>query len=127
MSLLLAHTYGAISQSSMSEMAESTSEAIWYFAYGSNLCSAVLTGKRGITPLRSEVVFLPDYSLCFNVLFLPYSDPAMAGLKRKGQDGQAVYGVAYLLDPDDFLKIIVTEGAGVAYRVLEAEGKMLDG
>lgn len=109
-------------------MTESTPEdTCWYFAYGSNLCSSILINKRGVTPRLSKAVFLPHYSLCFNVLFLPYSEPAMAGLKDRDEGDQPVFGVAYLLTASDLLKIVVTEGAGVAYSIFEAEAKTLNG
>ncbi|KAF2877968.1 hypothetical protein BDV95DRAFT_480528 [Massariosphaeria phaeospora] len=101
----------------------------WYFAYGSNLSLSVLTGKRGVAPQQSRVVRLPGYSLCFNVLFLPYSEPAMAGLQARVQHDrcQPVFGVAYLLSEADFLKVLVTEGAGVAYRMVETAAEDVAG
>jgi hypothetical protein len=111
----------------------------WYFAYGSNLCASVFLQRRGINPLDSKVVRIDNHSLCFNVLFLPYSDPAMAGLRVRKWDeprlDMPVHGVAYLLKKHDFVKMIVSEGyvlkpnerytisnaddsAGVAYKIL---------
>ncbi|TVY85173.1 Gamma-glutamyl cyclotransferase, partial [Lachnellula suecica] len=105
---------------------EDNSETCWYFAYGSNLSPPVFTGKRGIKPLDFKVSFLPGYALCFNILFMPYSEPAMAGLKICGKDDEPVYGVQYLLSRADFLKLVASEGAGVAYRVVSAEANCLD-
>ncbi|KAF1979064.1 hypothetical protein BU23DRAFT_647863 [Bimuria novae-zelandiae CBS 107.79] len=52
---------------------------------------------------------------------MPYPEPAMAGLKTRSQteDSQPVCGVAYLLSHADFVKIVVTEGAGLAYVVIQ--------
>jgi hypothetical protein len=101
----------------------------WYFAYGSNLLSSVLNGKRGVAPRQSRVVRLPGYALCFNVLFMPYSEPAMAGLRKRGPNDTClpVFGVAYLLSHADFVRVVLTEGAGVAYSVLETAAEDLDG
>ena len=83
---------------------------LWYFAYGSNLNAAVFTEKRGINPKSSKVAFLPDYELCFNVLFMPYTEPAMAGVRKRTNNNLPVYGVQYLLSRNDFRKMVVSEG-----------------
>lgn len=46
----------------------------------------------------------------------------MAGLRRRSENEQPVYGVAHLLSHSDFMRVLVTEGGGVAYSVLEADG-----
>jgi hypothetical protein len=94
---------------------------VWYFAYGSNLRSSTFLGKRGINPLRYEIVSLPHFELSFNILNLPYSEPAMAGIVERKEKHPAVLGIAYLLSPGDFAKVIRTEGAGVAYIILKVE------
>ncbi|ORY13902.1 hypothetical protein BCR34DRAFT_480235 [Clohesyomyces aquaticus] len=99
----------------------------WYFAYGSNMSSSVITGTRAVIPRKSTIVSLPGYALCFNILFLPYSEPAMAGIRKRKDDEHPVFGVAYLLSASDLIKIVVTEGAGVAYSVIEVEGRTING
>lgn len=86
------------------------SSAQWYFAFGSNLCESVFLRRRGIHPLESRVVKIDTHCLCFNVLFVPYLDPAMAGLAKRREGEVAVHGVAYLLSDDDFVRMIVSEG-----------------
>jgi hypothetical protein len=85
----------------------------WYFAYGSNILSDVFVNRRKIQPLRCEVATIQTHTLCFNVMGVPYTDPAMGGLRLiEGQDLQdlPVYGIAYLLTPKDMRRVIITEG-----------------
>ncbi|EPE30770.1 hypothetical protein GLAREA_03737 [Glarea lozoyensis ATCC 20868] len=100
---------------------------LWYFAYGSNLNKAVFAGRRGIKPKDSETAILPDYELCFNVLFMPYTEPAMAGLRKRVGSILPVHGVNYLLSREDFRKIVLSEGSGVAYKVIEVVAVNLSG
>lgn len=97
---------------------------VWYFAYGSNLRSSVMA-QRGITPLNARCVRVTSHVLVFDVFGVPYSEPAMAGIRLKpaGCDTPAVHGVAYLLSASDYERLRVSEGAGTGYRdiVLEAD------
>ncbi|KAF2711264.1 hypothetical protein K504DRAFT_465034 [Pleomassaria siparia CBS 279.74] len=101
----------------------------WYFAYGSNLCSSVFLQSRGIRSLDSKIVRIDKLRLCFNVLFLPYSEPAMAGLQSRTEEDcmlyMPVHGVAYLLRDQDFVKLVISEGAGVAYKVIQVNAVVL--
>jgi gliotoxin/aspirochlorine biosynthesis gamma-glutamylcyclotransferase len=102
---------------------------IWYFAYGANMSASVLTGQRKIQPRLHVSALLPRYELSFDVLGLPYSEPALAGLRLRdssssregdsdGEETLPVHGVAYLISAADFHRIVATEGAGVAYKTL---------
>jgi len=111
-------------------------QSIWYFAYGANMSPDVLVKQRKVNPQKQVIVGLPDYALEFNVPGVPYSEPAMAGLIRlihmdkKSTDNVdivPVYGVAYFISREDFTKIIATEGAGVAYTILQATAKVVAG
>lgn len=115
---------------------------IWYFAYGSNLRSSVMAG-RGITPFAVEKVVVPSHILTFDVFGLPYSEPAMASVARHpatSHDNRAVkcnavpeteplpvHGVVYLLSHQDYLRLIVSEGAGIAYRETEVDAYQICG
>jgi hypothetical protein len=44
-----------------------SSGEVYYFAYGSNLNSTVLTGRRGVRPARVKPCVLKDYELSFTV------------------------------------------------------------
>ena len=98
----------------------------WYFAYGSNMLSDVFITRRKIQPLRSEVAVVKTHTLCFNIMGVPYTDPAMGGLRPAEQQDLPVYGVAYLLSSNDMKQMIVSEGCAnfeifvsqVAWRIL---------
>ncbi|KAL3432236.1 hypothetical protein BDV09DRAFT_197936 [Aspergillus tetrazonus] len=106
-------------------------EKVWYFGFGSNLKTSVMR-SRGIEPLAAKPVRVPGYVLTFDVFGLPYSEPAMASISRYvvnaskdsgvDTDPPMVHGVAYLLSRADLVRLIGTEGGGVAYREAIVEG-----
>lgn len=88
---------------------------------------------RGITPLKVQAVIVPDYMLCFDIFGIPYAEPAFASitpLLEKGVSGEQqippVHGVAYLLTPDDYRRLVLTEGAGVGYDEITVSARALD-
>lgn len=106
---------------------------IWYFAYGSNMRSAVMK-NRGVPVLAAKRAVIPAYGLTFDVFGVPYSEPAMASIAPRDGLGSpaektslAVHGVAYLLGLADYRKLIVSEGAGVAYTEAVVEAEALEG
>lgn len=68
--------------------------------------------KRGdLNPRRVEVAYSENYSLCFNVSGIPYTEPAMGGIcERVDVDQEPVYGVSYLLTQKEFSRLIASEG-----------------
>lgn len=82
----------------------------WYFAYGSNMLSDVFITRRKIKPLRSEVAVIKTHTLCYNIMGVPYTDPAMGGLRPAEEQDLPVYGVAYLLSSEDMKQMVVSEG-----------------
>jgi hypothetical protein len=113
------------------QAAAAVPEKVWYFGFGSNLKITVMR-SRGIEPLDVKPVRVPEYILTFDVFGLPYSEPAMASITRYEVDADKnsiavsnppiVHGVAYLLSRADLLRLIGTEGGGVAYREIIVEG-----
>ncbi|UKZ55825.1 hypothetical protein TrVGV298_009649 [Trichoderma virens] len=73
----------------------------WYFAYGSNMLEDVFVKRRKIQPQKYEVAAINTHTLCFNVMGVPYTDPAMGGIRLKGEQETPVYGVAYQLTSED--------------------------
>ncbi|KAF4636601.1 hypothetical protein G7Y89_g1495 [Cudoniella acicularis] len=119
-----------------SELTSQSGPNIWYFAYGANMSTAILTGKREVKPLAHKRATLPDFSLVFDVRGVPYAEPALASLRRRSAHPGQIYGsgaemaacgVAYLVTTADFCKIIATEGAGVAYKVQEVRAVVIGG
>jgi hypothetical protein len=75
-------------------------DEVWYFAFGSNMSSATLTGRRRVVPRRSVPAMLPQYGLSFGMLGAPYSEPGFAVLQpllgpeqRQRQKSQAWWPV----------------------------------
>jgi hypothetical protein len=113
---------------------------LWYFAYGANMSTAVMK-RRKIDPLESRRVRCDEYSLSFNVMGVPYSDPAMGGLRKREEsrtDGKdkaedislastPVHGVAYLLNEEDLWRIVAIEGCVSLFVCFstEADGTLL--
>ncbi|KAF5562385.1 microsomal dipeptidase precursor [Fusarium napiforme] len=99
------------------------SDMVWYFAFGSNMASTTLK-RRQLSPRDSRPVFVPSHVLCFDVFGVPYMEPAMAGIRERtpADDAEAtpsVHGMAYLLSREEYHRLIVSEGAGVAYVEME--------
>lgn len=109
-----------------------TGPGIWYFAYGSNMMQPVMD-SRGLTPCAVEKVVVPSYILTFDVFGVPYSEPAMASIAKRSVMRQevnqpeppTVHGVAYLLSQAQYAKLVVSEGAGIAYVEIEVDAMVL--
>ncbi|KAM3453123.1 hypothetical protein MY3296_004050 [Beauveria thailandica] len=100
----------------------------WYFGYGANMATSVFIERRKISPLRAEVAWIPTHALCFNVQGIPYADPGNGGL-RPLEAGcrntrKAVHGVAYLLTKQDLKKVVLCEGGGIAYNVIQLDATL---
>ncbi|EWG55293.1 hypothetical protein FVEG_17492 [Fusarium verticillioides 7600] len=99
------------------------SDMVWYFAFGSNMASTTME-RRQLSPRDSRPVLVPSHVLCFDVFGVPYMEPAMAGIRERtpADDAEAtpsVHGMAYLLSREEYHRLIVSEGAGVAYVEME--------
>lgn len=108
-------------------------ESVWYFGYGSNMKSSVMTSRK-IEPLETCSVKVPDYILTFDVFGLAYSEPAMASISRYTMDDSdskesvpCAHGIAYRLSAADMRRLIATEGGGVAYSLVEVDSLPLNG
>jgi gliotoxin/aspirochlorine biosynthesis gamma-glutamylcyclotransferase len=100
--------------------------AVWYFAYGANMSSASFSGIRKVRPIDVVPAVIDDYALSFDLLGVPYSEPAVANLIPNDSPRMSpVHGVAYLVSQQDLERIIATEGGGVAYRSMHARAKTI--
>ena len=91
--------------------------SIWYFAYGSNMSPATLTGRRGLTPLASRPAWVDGYRLCFDIPVGP-GERGVANLAV--EPGARTHGVAHLLTPDEAARLDRTEGVHVGLYFREA-------
>jgi cation transport regulator ChaC len=89
--------------------------AIWYFAYGSNLCRATFLGRRRMRPLETRVGRLDGYRLCFD---LAVGDGERAVANLAADMDAHVWGALYLLTAQYCEILDRTEGvpAGVYRR-----------
>src|SRR6185295_13280424 len=91
----------------------------WYFAYGSNMQSATITGRRRIEPLDRRAGRLAGYSLRFDI---PIGDGQRGVANLLAEDGTEVWGVLFLLEPDQHEDLDRTEGVGMGlYRRVEVQ------
>jgi hypothetical protein len=110
---------------------------VFYLAYGSNLCAATFLGRRQIRPISAINVVVPSLALTFDLPGIAYLEPRMANVRyttetpeaesedapllpgKRAEDGGwtgGLIGVVYEVTPDDYAKILATEGGGSAYQ-----------
>lgn len=110
-------------------------EALWYLAYGSNMKSSSMA-SRDVVPIAAKVVHVPTHYFTFDIFGIPYSEPCYASIEQFPNQGQgqlqlihnkecfnvpSLYGVAYLLSPSDFHRLLITEGSGVVYDLVKVD------
>lgn len=110
-------------------------EPVWYFGYGSNMKASSMADRK-ITTLNTKVVTVPTHYVTFDIFGIPYSEPSYASLEQFPDGGNGklelvhrgnrtqvlpACGVAHLLSPDDFHRLLVTEGSGVVYTMVEVQ------
>lgn len=81
---------------------------IWYLAYGSNLQSATLRGRRGVDYRRAVPVRAPGWRLVFDKPPLIPAGNAVANIVP--EPGAEVLGVAFAISEDELAHIERTEG-----------------
>jgi hypothetical protein len=110
-------------------------DKICYLAYGPNMKSPVMEGRR-IRSFAIRRLILPSHVLTFDGFDVPYSDSVTASIAERRvvteyeqvlEPRPAVHGVGYVLSASDFEKLLVSEGTGMAYKVVELEAYMLIG
>jgi cation transport regulator ChaC len=99
------------------EIDEPPSDAVWYFAYGSNLCRAIFIERRGMRPLAARCARLDGHRLCFDLPVGP-GERGVANVELDAADH--VWGVAYLLRAEDFERLDRTEGVHRGFYTREA-------
>jgi len=126
-------TPAAPSPSSSTPEKTFSQENIFYLAYGSNLNRSTFIGRRQIRPLSATNVVVPELALTFDLPGIAYTEPRFANVQRRHPDEGAadtapllgyhdkgkwkggLIGVVYEVTPEDYAKIISTEGGGASY------------
>ncbi|RYP29372.1 hypothetical protein DL767_006758 [Monosporascus sp. MG133] len=115
-------------------------EPLWYLGYGSNMKASSMTDRK-IAPLVTKIVRVPTHYVTFDVFGIPYSEPCYASIEEFPDGGSgnldlihgsdcmrvpSICGIAHLLNPADFHRLLVTEGSGVVYDIVEVQAYELD-
>jgi cation transport regulator ChaC len=101
---------------SVTKIESPTPAPLWYFAYGSNMQASTFYDRRQMRPLATRCARLDGYRLRFNLAVGP-GERGVANLELAV--GARVYGVLYLLLPEECDRLDFTEGValGVYHRV----------
>jgi cation transport regulator ChaC len=89
------------------EPKDAKGNAIWYFAYGSNMSPAIFVERRGMRPLATRRARLDGYRLCFS---LPVGPGERGVANVEPVAGAQIWGVAYLLSASECHRLDRTEG-----------------
>ena len=115
-------------------------EPMWYLGYGSNMKASSMN-DRNITPVATKVVNVPTHYVTFDIFGIPYSEPCYASIEEFPDGGNgglqvihgktcfqvpSICGIAHLLTPSDFHRLLITEGSGVVYDIVQVEAFVLD-
>jgi hypothetical protein len=93
-------------------------DLVWYFAYGSNLQSATLRGRRGIDYQRAVPVRVRGWRLVFDKPPLLRAGSSMANIVA--DEAAEVIGVAFAMTAADLSHVEHTEGVAFGnYRRVE--------
>lgn len=101
---------------------ESKPKKLWYFAYGSNMSKAKFTGSRGIVPMDTVLVRIPQWIIAMEIPGMPYMEPSFSSITPRDcaatetATAPDVVGVAYLITEEQYSQVKASEGGGVAYR-----------
>ena len=91
----------------MSEPNDAPGNALWYFAYGSNMSPAIFVERRGMHPLATQRARLEGYRLCFSIPVGP-GERGVANVELVA--GAHIWGVAYLLGASECDRLDRAEG-----------------
>ncbi|HJW69273.1 MAG TPA: gamma-glutamylcyclotransferase family protein, partial [Candidatus Binatia bacterium] len=91
---------------------------MWYFAYGSNMQSETLRGRRGVPFSRAVAVRVPGWRVVFDKPPLFSVGEAFANIVQ--ETGADALGVAFEVSDDDLAQIERSEGVMLGnYRRVE--------
>jgi cation transport regulator ChaC len=107
-------------------MRRSTTDLVWYFAYGSNMQPDTFRGRRGIVAREAVPARLVGWRLVLDKPPIVPVGGAMANVVE--EPAGHVLGVAYAVTPDDLAHIDLTEGVLIGnYRRVAVRLTALDG
>jgi hypothetical protein len=93
---------------------------MWYFAYGSNMQSGTLRGRRGVEYIRGVPARMPGWQVVFDKPSLIRMGHSFANVVPA--PGEEVLGVLFEIHDTDLERVELTEGVLVGnYRRVEVE------
>ncbi len=100
-------------------------DVVWNFAFGSNLHPEKREGRANLC--IDEVVpgCLPGWRLAFNLKSIRWLEPSMAGIEP--DPDAVVHGVLLRFSPEEFRKLVQSEGDGHSYELVQVEVQAYDG
>ena len=100
-------------------------DALWYFAYGSNLHDAIFRGRRAMQARAAHPAWLDGFALRFN---LPVGPGERGVANIEPLSGARVWGAVYLLTAADCVRLDRSEGVHFGtYRRIDVEVRREDG
>eukprot|EP01080_Neovahlkampfia_damariscottae_P010028 gene10028-2347_t len=107
-------------------MSKENDEGIWNFAFGSNMSSKVLEGRRKIKPMEKVAGKVKGWRVSFFPM-VPYIEPGMGTIER--YEGATCHGVLVKLSPKEWDDLYASEGGGKdgGYKLAEIECEAYDG
>jgi hypothetical protein len=98
---------------------------VWYFAYGSNMQSATLRGRRGVAWTRARAACVRGWRLVFDKPALLAVGHGFANIVP--DPAAEVLGVLFELSEDDLAHVELTEGVLIGnYAAVDVEACPLD-
>jgi cation transport regulator ChaC len=102
------------------------SDAVWYFAYGSNMHHSAFRERRGMRPIEWRAARVRGYRLRFNLEGRPKGRAAPANI-CPDPNGE-LWGVLYRITRRELLRLDLTEGVpGRHYRHVLVPAEDADG
>ncbi|MCX4243099.1 gamma-glutamylcyclotransferase family protein [Paraliomyxa miuraensis] len=100
-------------------------DAVWNFAYGSNLHPEVRERRRGLLPSAVVPAVLSDWRLSFELPGLPLVEPAMASIVPA--PGHEVHGLLLRFSPEQLATLERSEGGGLFYETVQVHARSYAG
>ena len=94
-----------------------------YFGYGSNMSRSFIENVRGISPKKSVLGCLENYSLIMNLKGPNFVEPSFANIRY--EKGKIVEGILHEISDLELEKIIASEG--IEYQIIEVPVRVENG
>jgi gamma-glutamylcyclotransferase (GGCT)/AIG2-like uncharacterized protein YtfP len=107
-------------------LASAAVSRVLYFAYGSNMDTATLGGRRGVAWTRAGAAFLDGWRIAFDKPSMLGTGEGMATILRDA--ASSLWGVVYDISTEDLDHLELTEGVRIGhYERVEVPVRTSDG